>query len=337
MASHDPNSKPGLLLVNLGSPDSPTPADTRRYLAQFLHDYRVIDTSRWIWCPVLHGIILRTRPKKSAEAYKSIWHEPEGFPGTEAPLVRITRAQAEGIQTRLGTGVEVEIAMRYGNPSIGSALDSLREKGCTRIAVLPLYPQYAGATTASVYDGVAMALEERMDVPELRFLRHYYDDPRYISALAGSIDTHLSTLDWVPDAILTSYHGLPQSYVDKGDPYQAECLETTELLRAHVGKSETELYATFQSRFGPKAWLQPYTDKTLEAIPKEGVKKVAVMMPGFSADCLETLEEIAVEAKESFMEHGGTHFATIPCLNADAAHLDFLADVAKERLLSGWL
>jgi len=260
-------SKPGLLLVNLGSPDSPTAKDTRRYLAEFLHDYRVIDTSRWIWCPVLHGIILRVRPKKSAEAYESIWHEPVQFPGEEAPLIRITRAQAEGVQRRIGDGVHVEIAMRYGNPSIGSALDTLKAKGCTHIAVLPLYPQFAGATTASVYDGVAMALEKRMDVPELRFLRHYYDDPRYIAALADSVDTHLATLDWTPDVIMTSYHGLPQSYVDKGDPYQSECLETTALLREHMGKTEEQLYATFQSRFGPKAWLQPYTDKTLEALP----------------------------------------------------------------------
>jgi len=329
--------KPGLLLVNLGSPDSPTAKDTRRYLAEFLHDYRVIDTSRWIWCPILHGIILRVRPKKSAKAYESIWHEPEAFPGDEAPLVRITRAQAAGVQERLGDGVHVEIAMRYGNPSIGRSLDALKDKGCTHIAVLPLYPQFAGATTASVYDGVAMALEKRMDVPELRFLRHYYDDPRFIAALGDSVDAYLGTLDWTPDVILTSYHGLPQSYVDKGDPYQGECLKTTDLLREHMGKTEDELYATFQSRFGPKAWLQPYTDKTLEALPETGVKKVAVMMPGFSADCLETLEEIAVEAKESFMEHGGTHFTAIPCLNADAAHLDLLANLARERLLSGWL
>ena len=329
-------SKPGLLIVNLGSPDSPTTKDTRRYLAEFLHDYRVIDTSRWIWCPILHGIILRTRPKKSAEAYKSIWHEPVEFKGDEAPLIRITRAQASGIAERLGEGVHVEIAMRYGNPSIGAGLDTLKAKGCTRIAVLPMYPQFAGATTASVYDGVSMALENRMDVPELRFLRHYYDDPRFISALAGSIDRHLAKLDWTPDVILTSYHGLPQSYVDKGDPYQEECLETTELLRKHMGKSEKELFATFQSRFGPKAWLQPYTDKTLEDLPETGVKKVAVIMPGFSADCLETLEEIAVEAKEGFMEHGGTHFTAIPCLNADAAHIDLLAGLSKERLLAGW-
>ncbi|WP_409433932.1 ferrochelatase [Litorimonas sp. RW-G-Af-16] len=333
--------KPGLLLVNLGSPDAPTAKATRKYLGQFLHDYRVIDTTRWLWCPILHGIILRVRPAKSAKAYASIWAEPEGLEGPhdkmEAPLVRITRGQAEGVQARLGENVEVEIAMRYGNPSIGHGLDALKAKGCTRIAVLPLYPQYAGATTASVYDGVAMALEERMDVPELRFLRHYYDDPRYIAALASSIDDHLATLDWTPDCIMTSYHGLPQSYVDKGDPYQGECFETTELLRQHMGKTKSELYATFQSRFGPKAWLQPYTDKTLEKLPDEGVKKVAVMMPGFSADCLETLEEIKIEAHETFEEHGGTHFTAIPCLNTREDHLDLLADLARERLLNGWL
>lgn len=330
-------SKPGLLLVNLGSPDSPTAKDTRRYLAEFLHDYRVIDTSRWIWCPILHGIILRLRPKKSAYAYKSIWDEPKEFPGSEAPLVRITRAQANGVQQILGESVYVDIAMRYGNPSIGASLDALKAKGCTQIAILPLYPQFSGATTASVYDGVAMALEKRMDVPELRFLRHYYDDPRFIAALAESVNSHLDDLDWSPDVILTSYHGLPQSYVDKGDPYQKECLETTELLRLYMGKSEEELYATFQSRFGPKAWLQPYTDKTLEALPATGVKKVAIMMPGFSSDCLETLEEIAIEARDSFMEHGGTHFTAISCLNADKAHIGLLANLAKERLLSGWL
>jgi len=330
-------SKSGLLLVNLGSPDSPSAKDTRRYLAEFLHDYRVIDTSRWIWCPVLHGIILRTRPKRSAAAYASIWQEPAEFLGNEAPLIRITQAQAEGVRQRLGDDVQVEIAMRYGNPSIGVGLDKLTEKGCTQIAILPLYPQFAGATTGSVYDGVAMALEKRMNAPSLRFLRNYYDDPRYIAALAESIQSHLSTLDWVPDTILTSYHGLPQSYVDKGDPYQEECLETTRLLCDHMKKTETELYATFQSRFGPKAWLQPYTDKVLESLPKKGIKKIAVVMPGFAADCLETLEEIAIEAKESFEEHGGTHFTAVPCLNADTAHLDLLANLAKERLLIGWL
>lgn len=322
----------GLLMVNLGSPDVPTPEATRRYLAQFLHDYRVVDTSRWIWCPILHGIILRVRPAKSAKAYASIWGE-----GEEAPLVRITRAQAEGVQARLGSKVKVEVAMRYGNPSINSALEKLMAEGCDRIAVLPLYPQYAGATTASVYDDVAKSLIGKWNVPELRLLRDYYREPAFIKSLSTSLSDHLATLDWEPEQILCSYHGLPQTYVDKGDPYQRECLETTALLRAETGYGEDVLRTTFQSRFGPKAWLQPYTDKTLEALPEQGVKRVAVMMPGFSADCLETLEEIAMEAEESFHEAGGTHFTAVPCLNDRADHMDMLADVARRRLLSGWL
>ena len=340
--------KPALLLVNLGSPDAPTAAAVRRYLFEFLHDHRVIDTSRWIWCPILHGIILRVRPPKVAKAYGSIWHEPEhldSIEGVEAPLVRITRAQAEGMQERLG--VRVEIAMRYGNPSIRDTLDRLMDEGFTRIAVLPAYPQYAGATTASVYDGVSKALMGRdrwnrrerkaRDVPELRFLRDYYREPGYIAALADSLTEHLTTLDWEPQRVLCSYHGLPKRYVDEGDPYMAECHATTDLLRARLGWKEGRIQTTFQSRFGPAEWLTPYTDKTLEALPGEGTERVAVMMPGFSADCLETLEEIAEEAKESFMEHGGTHFTSVPCLNARADHIDMLADVARRRLLAGWL
>ncbi|GHA83969.1 ferrochelatase [Algimonas arctica] len=323
----------GLLMVNLGSPDAPTPEATRRYLGQFLHDYRVVDTSRWIWCPILHGVILRIRPTRSAKAYASIWGED----GTEAPLVRITRSQVAGVQDRLGDAVRVETAMRYGNPSIDAGLEKLMAAGCTKIAVLPLYPQYAGATTASVYDGVAKALVGKWNVPELRFLRDYYREPAFIGSLANSLSDHFGTIDWTPDRILCSYHGLPQTYVDAGDPYQDECLETTDLLRAHTGYSETVLQSTFQSRFGPKAWLQPYTDKTLEALPEQGIKKVAVMMPGFSADCLETLEEIAIEAEETFLEAGGTHFTTVPCLNDRRDHINMLADIARNRLLNGWL
>ncbi len=321
-------------MVNLGSPDAPTAAAVRPYLGEFLHDYRVVDTSRWIWCPVLHGIILRTRPKKSAEAYASIWGD-----GEEAPLIRITRAQVAGVQAALGPDVMVETAMRYGNPSIPDALDRLMEAGCTKIGVLPLYPQYAGATTASVYDGVHFALRKRWNVPELRFLRDYYREPAFQQSLADSLTEHLATLDWEPDKIITSYHGLPQSYVDKGDPYQGECIETTELLRDYLPEHlAPKLMTTFQSRFGPKAWLQPYTDKTLEAMPEEhGIKKVAVMMPGFSADCLETLEEIAIEAEESFHEHGGTHFTCVPCLNDRPDHIALLTDLARRRVLGDWL
>ncbi|RKQ71397.1 ferrochelatase [Litorimonas taeanensis] len=335
------SSKIGLLLVNLGSPDAPTPAATRRYLAEFLHDRRVIDTSRWIWCPILHGIILRTRPAKSAKAYEKVWNEPEfsnqAVPVKLAPLVRITGAQAQALQEAFGEDVQVEYAMRYGNPSIEAALDALMEKGCMRVGVLPLYPQFAGATTASVFDGISKAIKARMDLPEIRFLRHYYDEPQYIKALSDSLTDHFATLDWKPEAIMASYHGLPQSYVDKGDPYQAECLRTTELLRQEMNVSEDYLFTTFQSRFGPKAWLQPYTDKTLEQMPKKGVKKIAVVMPGFSADCLETLEEIKLEASETFLANGGEKFTAVPCLNTRPDHLNFLKALSEQRLLNGWL
>ena len=325
--------KPGLLLVNLGSPDAPTAKAVRKYLFEFLHDKRVIETSRWIWCPILHGIILRVRPARSARAYAKVWGEEDG----EGPLINITRQQAAGLSQRLGSDVHVEIAMRYGNPSIGSGLDSLTSKGCNQIAVLPMYPQFAGATTASVYDGISKALKKRKNLPEIRILRDYHEDPRYIKALGDSLRSHLESLTWTPDVVLTSYHGLPQSYVDDGDPYQKECIRTTDLLREYLDMSEDQLLITFQSRFGPKAWLQPYTDKVLETLPQEAIKKVAVMMPGFSADCLETLEEIKIEAHEIFEKHGGEKFTAIPCLNHNPAHLDFLAELAKERLLEGWL
>lgn len=331
----------GILMVNLGSPDAPTSSSVRRYLAEFLHDPRVIDTSRWIWCPILHGVILRVRPARSARAYASIWDQPDGLSDEadqsgEAPLIRITRKQVEAVQKHLGEGVYVETAMRYGNPSIASALDRLTEKGCTHIGVLPLYPQFAGATTASVYDGVAKALKARMNVPELRFIRDYYAESDYIAALGKSVKTHLKSLSWKPDVILTSYHGLPQSYADKGDPYPQECQVTTDLLREYLELSDAEMRLTFQSRFGPKAWLQPYTDKTLEALPQQGVKNVCVMTPGFAADCLETLEEIAIEARETFIKAGGANFSFIPCLNADLAHTRLLAQLIKTRLLKGW-
>jgi ferrochelatase len=247
------------------------------------------------------------------------------------------REQAAGVQHRLGDNVIVDVAMRYGQPSIDLGIDRLMAKGCRKIGILPLYPQYAGAPTGSVYDGVANALKDRMNIPDVRYLRDYHEWPAYISALGDSIKDSIADLDFEPDVILASYHGLPQSYVDKGDPYQDECLRTTELLRAYLGYDETRLRTTFQSRFGPKQWLQPYTDKTLEALPEQGVKKAAVVTPGFAADCLETLEEIAMEAKEIFEEAGGTHFAALPCLNTRPDHLDMLAGLAQSEILPGWL
>ena len=327
----------GLLLVNLGSPDAPTAAAVRPYLFEFLHDKRVIDTSRWIWCPILHGIILRFRPAKSAKLYAKIWDQPDGKAGGEAPLVRITRAQTAGVQQLLGDKIHVETAMRYGNPSIGLGFDRLMAKGCTQIAVLSLYPQFAGATTASVYDGVAKALKKRMNVPDVRLLRDYHDDTRYIDLIAQSITDQINKQGWEPDAILASFHGMPQSYVDKGDPYQSECETTVRLLQEALGDRGAKLQLTFQSRFGPKQWLQPYTDVVLEELAKAGKSNVMVITPGFAADCLETLEEINMESRQMFLSAGGEKFGFVPCLNAEKGHVAFLSDLAKERLLSGWL
>jgi len=327
----------GLLLVNLGSPDAPTASAVRKYLFEFLHDKRVIETSRWIWCPILHGIILRVRPARSARAYQKIWHEYDGHPGADAPLVRLTRRQAEAIAIELGAVVQVEFAMRYGNPSISGAINRLTSSGINQIAVLPLYPQYCGATTASVNDGVFKALKNLRDVPAVRILRDYHDDSDYISLLANSVKAHISELGYTPDTILASFHGMPQSYIDKGDPYRSECQKTVELLSAKLGKLGDRVELTFQSRFGPKQWLQPYTDKTLEKLATAGKKAVAVITPGFAADCLETLEEINMEARETFLEAGGERFSFIPCLNDDKAHTQFLAKLSKSQLLSGWL
>ena len=334
------NEKCGLLLVNLGSPDAPKAKEVRKYLSEFLHDPRVIDTSRWIWCPILHGIILRVRPARSARNYAAIWNLPEGFDGAEAPLVRITRAQAAAVQENLGSDVMVDIAMRHGNPSIDLGFDRLMAAGCTKIAILPLYPQFAGATTASVYDGVAKALKNRMNVPTVRMLRDYYRDPAYIAAIARSIHTKIGAQGWRPGVVLASFHGLPQSYADKGDPYPGECEETTELLRTALnnsGHGNIDLRLTYQSRFGPKAWLQPYTESTLKALAKDGVKNVTVVTPGFAADCLETTMEIDMEARETFIQAGGENFSMVPCLNTDADHIELLANIAKNELLVGWL
>ncbi len=331
-------AKAGLILVNLGSPDAPTAAAVRPYLGEFLHDYRVIETSRWIWCPILHGIILRVRPAKSARAYTKIWNfDGAGDENSEAPLIRITRGQAKAVQTELGDEVVVDIAMRYGNPSIGSALDRMIAKEITRIAVLPMYPQYAGATTGSVYDGFSNALKTRRTVPSLRILRDYHTHPEYIAALAASINEKINQQSWQPDVILASYHGMPQAYIDRGDPYADECEATTDLLRSKLNLPKSKLRLTFQSRFGPKQWLQPYTDQVLQALVTEGKKSVTILTPGFSADCLETLEEINMEARKTFIDAGGTNFSFVPCLNTRPDHIGFLVKLAKEELLSGWL
>lgn len=329
--------KTGLLLVNLGTPDSTSWWDIRRYLKEFLSDQRVIEVPRPIWWMILNGPILTFRPSKTAKAYKKIWNTELD----ESPLRTITRNQAEKVAAHFGQKTDklvVEYAMRYGNPSIRSRLESLREQGCERIVVLALYPQYAAATTATVYDEVFRCLMEMRWQPALRTAAPYHDHPVYIDALAESIQEHIAGLGYSPEVVLASFHGIPKAYFDKGDPYHCHCQKTGRLLGEALGWSKNMLRTTFQSRFGPKEWLQPYTDHTLEALPTEGVKSVAVICPGFAADCVETLEEIAIEGKASWVEAGGNpdRYSVIPCLNDSDASIRMLITLA-EKDLAGWL
>jgi ferrochelatase len=298
--------KVGVLLVNLGTPDGTDKVSMRRYLKQFLMDRRVIEWSPFFWYPILFGIVLNTRPAKVGKAYETIWNKELN----ESYLRTYTRNQA-GIMAKSFAdlpNVRVDWAMRYGQPSIKSKMDELQKDGCEKILVFPLYPQYAAATTATVNDEAFKALLKMRWQPALRTVAPYHDDPVYIEALANSITSHLATLDWEPEVVLTSFHGIPQSYFDKGDPYYCQCQKTARLVREKLGWSKEKLQVTFQSRFGPEEWLQPYTDKTVEKLGKEGVKRIAVINPGFVSDCLETLEEIAVEAAETFHHAGGEKF-----------------------------
>jgi len=285
----------------------------------------------------LHGIILRTRPAKSAKAYQKIWRRTaNGEFAPEAPLVEITRAQAAKLQETLPGEVYVEPAMRYGQPSIEHALATLEAKGCKKIGILPLYPQYAGATVATVYDELSRVISKRANLPSIRFLRDYHDNPAYISAVSHSLRQHLGGLDWQPDHILFSFHGLPVSNVENGDPYEAECRRTFELMCAELSAIKIDKQITFQSRFGPKQWLQPYTLATLKQLAADGKKKVLIITPGFSADSLETLEELSIRAKQEFMAAGGEELSLVPCLNAQDIHIDALAKITKQHLLNGW-
>ncbi len=325
----------GLLLVNLGTPDTADAAGVRRYLKEFLSDPRVIENQGLLWWLVLNGIILPIRPRIKAKDYQSIWNQERN----ESPLKTITRAQAEKLAATLaasGQPVAVDWAMRYGNPSIEARLADLMARGCERIVVLPLYPQYSAATTATVGDEVFRVLMRLRKQPAIRIAAPYYDDPVYIDALATSIKTELGKLAFAPEVILASFHGMPEAYIRKGDPYARHCIETTRLLRQRLGYDESKLMLTFQSRFGRAKWLEPYTDKTVEALAKRGVKNLAVVTPGFSADCLETLEEIAVENAEIFREHGGENFAAIPCLNDSVSGMLLLERLAL-RELQGWI
>jgi ferrochelatase len=324
----------GVLLVNLGTPDAPDANSVKRYLGEFLSDPRVVELPRPLWLPVLHGIILNVRPKKSAKAYAAIWEEG----ASDGPLKAITRAQAKRLGERLGEGgrIVVDFAMRYQSPSIGSKIDALMAQGCERILIAPLYPQYAASTTATVFDEVGRCLRKLRRQPALRFLPPYYDDPAYISALAEQIRGHLAGLDFVPDAVLASFHGLPQAQIDQGDPYRRQCEATVERLRAELGMGEDRLRLSFQSRFGPAQWLEPYTSDVVARLPGEGVKRLVIVSPGFSADCLETIEELGVEIRDAFLAAGGESFSRVPCLNDSDEGLRLIETLAR-RELSGWV
>ncbi|MDK1388333.1 ferrochelatase [Sinorhizobium sp. 8-89] len=328
------SGKIGVLLVNLGTPDGTDYASMRRYLKEFLSDRRVIEWSRLYWYPILYGIVLNTRPGKVGKAYELIWNKELN----ESWLRTYTRNQA-GLMAKTFVdrpAVVVDWAMRYGQPSIASRMEVLQKEGCDRILVFPLYPQYAAATTATVNDKAFEALLKMRWQPALRTVPPYHDDPVYIDALAASISKHLAALDWEPEVVLASFHGIPKSYSDKGDPYYFQCQQTAQLLREKLGWPEEKLQVTFQSRFGPEEWLQPYTDKTVEKLAKDGIKRLAVVNPGFVSDCLETLEEIAGQAAESFHHNGGEKFAHIPCLNDSAEGMAVLNHVVR-RELEGWL
>ncbi|MBX9778373.1 MAG: ferrochelatase [Xanthobacteraceae bacterium] len=325
----------GVLLINLGTPDAADPPAVRRYLKEFLSDPRVIENQGVVWKAVLNGIILPIRPRIKAKDYQKIWNVERN----ESPLKTITRAQAEKLGhalAPLGPHIIVDWAMRYGNPSIEQRLASMIARGCERILIMPLYPQYSAATTATVCDEVFRVLMGLRRQPTIRIAAPYYDDKVYIDALATSMRDALGELSFQPEVILASFHGMPEEYVRKGDPYEKQCIETTRLLRAALGMTDDKLILTFQSRFGRAKWLEPATDQTVRALGKRGVKSIAVATPGFSADCLETLEEIAVENAHIFRKAGGENFAAIPCLNDSAPGMLLLEDMAR-RELKGWV
>ncbi len=324
----------GVLLVNLGTPDSADARGVRVYLKEFLSDPRVIEDQGLIWKLLLNGVILRIRPGRKARDYQKIWNTEKN----ESPLKTITRAQSEKLAAAIADHdhVVVDWAMRYGNPSIASRIEALTAQGCDRLLVVPLYPQYSAATSATVCDEVFRVLGKMRAQPTLRVTPPYYDDPDYIEALARSINAHLATLPFQPELIVASFHGMPQKYIDKGDPYQAQCTATTDALRKRMGLDAPKLLLTFQSRFGFDEWLRPYTDKTIEQLAKDGVRRIAVVTPGFSADCLETLEEIAQENAEIFKHAGGEQFAAIPCLNDSDAGMDVIRQLVL-RELQGWI
>lgn len=326
------SGKLGVLLISLGTPEAPTYGSVRKYLAEFLSDPRVIETPKPIWLPILYGPILTFRPLKSAKAYAKIWDYDRG----ESPLRTFSRSQAEKLQTMSGESVEVEWAFRYGKPSIESALHTLKDKGCDKILLFALYPQYSATSTGTAYDKAFDVLKKMRWQPAVRTVPAYYKEGVFVSALAQSVSQSLASIDWKPDAVLASYHSIPKSYFDKGDPYPCQCRVTSRLLREQLGMDENSFHTSFQSRVGPTEWVSPYTDKKVEELAASGVKKLAVLAPAFSSDCLETLEEINMELRETFVEAGGTHFHYIPCLNDTDIGMEVIDAIVKKEL-SGWM
>ncbi len=319
--------KTGILLINLGTPDSTKWIDIRKYLKEFLSDRRVIEVNPFIWTIILNLFILTFRPSKTAKAYREIWMKKENM----SPLRYYTESQSKKLSELIGDEkIIVDYAMRYGNPSIKSKIKKLHEKGCENLIIVPLYPQYAAATTATVCDEVYRTLMKMRWQPSLRIVPHYESEPLYIDALVNSIKDKISKIDWKPDLIIASYHGIPKKYFDKGDPYHCYCHKTTRLISEKF--KNVEIKTTFQSRFGPDEWLQPYTDKTLEKLPNEGKKNLLVICPGFASDCVETLEEIAIQGKESFLKSGGNNFDLISCLNDNKDHINLLKHLISKNL-----
>ncbi len=314
--------KLGVLLANLGTPDEPTPKAVKRFLSQFLHDHRVVDLTRWIWCPLLHGVILPLRSPRVAKLYQSVWMD-EG-----SPLLVYSKRQQEKLQQRLD--YPVELGMTYGNPSLLSGVQALRDQGVEKIIVLPLYPQYSATTTAAVFDGLAKAMKTQRVLPEIDFITDYHDHPLYIRALADKVRSSWSEKGQ-GDVLICSYHGIPKRYADHGDIYPQHCQQTTHLLAQELGLSDQQVMMTYQSQFGKEEWLQPYTDKTMQALPSQGMKKIDILCPAFSVDCLETLEEISEENKHLFLEAGGEAFNYIACLNDSDLHIEMMVDLIQAR------
>ena len=330
--SHKQQDKIGVLITNLGTPDAPQKKDLKRYLREFLSDPRVVEVPRLLWWMILNLVILNIRPRRSAKAYRTVWTE------RGSPLLFHTKDQANALRIKLkqtyGENIVVNFAMRYGSPSVDSVIDEMLQQGVRKLLVLPLYPQYCASTTASTFDAVAASLATKRLIPELRFINHYHDFPEYIQAVADKIRQHWE-INGRADKLIFTYHGIPKRYLLNGDPYHCECYKTSRLLAENLGLNEEEYLVTFQSRFGREEWLQPYTDKTLIALAEQGVKSVQLVCPGFSADCLETIEEIEVENRDYFLEAGGSRYEYIQALNAESSHIDMMEKLLEQHL-HGW-